>query len=76
MIRAVLQENLSFGLPTRSDANWAVQLQKMVRDMKFLIKKVEGVYYLNVHVHVCCENKGADQLHNYCAADLRLCFRI
>ena len=24
----------------------------------------------------CSENKGADQLHSYCAADLRLCFCI
>ena len=24
----------------------------------------------------CSENKGADQLHGYCEADLRLCFRI
>ena len=24
----------------------------------------------------CSENKGADQLRSYCAADLRLCFRI
>ena len=22
------------------------------------------------------ENKGADQLHSYCEADLRLCFRL
>ena len=42
----------------------------MVRDLKFQIKKVEGLYYL------CGENKGADQLCGYCAADLRLCFRI
>ena len=26
--------------------------------------------------HFCiCENKGADQLHGYCAADKHLCFR-
>ena len=31
---------------------------------------MEGLYYL------CSENKGADQLRSYCAADLRLCFRI
>ena len=30
----------------------------------------EGLYYL------CSENKEADQLHSYCAADLHLCFRI
>ena len=26
--------------------------------------------------YLCSENKGADQLRSYCAADLRLCFRI
>ena len=31
--------------------------------------KVEGLYTL------CSENKGADQLHGYSEADLRLCFR-
>ena len=31
---------------------------------------MEGLYYL------CSENKGADQLHNYYASGLRLCFRI
>ena len=30
----------------------------------------EGFYYL------CSENKGADQLRSYCAADQLLCFRI
>ena len=30
----------------------------------------EGLYYL------CSENKEADQLHSYCAADLHLFFRI
>ena len=55
---------------TRSDTNWAVQSQKMARDLKFRILEVEGVYYLY------SENKGADQLRSYCAADLRLCFRI
>ena len=27
-------------------------------------------------MYLYSENKGADQLPNYCAADLRLCFRI
>ena len=27
-------------------------------------------------IYQCSENKGADQLCNYCTADLRLCFRI
>ena len=31
---------------------------------------MEGLYYL------CSENKGTDQLHSYCAADLSLCLRI
>ena len=40
------------------------------RRLKFWSYEVEGLYYL------CSENKGADQLRNYCAADLSLCFRI
>ena len=60
----------TFSFPTRSDTNHAVQLQNIARDLKFRIKKVEGLYYL------CSENKGADQLRGYCEADLRLCFRI
>ena len=56
------------GFPTRSDTNRAVQSQKMARNFRF--RKVEGLHYL------CNENNGADQLHSYCAADLRLCFRI
>ena len=42
----------------------------MDRSLKFCIKEVKGLYYL------CSENKGADQLHGYREADLRLCFRI
>ena len=42
----------------------------MTRDLKFLIQKVEGLYY------PCSENKGADQLRGDREADLRLCFRI
>ena len=60
----------TFWFPTRSDTNQAVQLQKMARGLKFRILKVEGLYYL------CSENKGADQLHGYREANLRLCFRI
>ena len=33
------------GVSTRSDTNWAVQPKKMVRGLKFWIKKVEGLYY-------------------------------
>ena len=58
------------GFPTRSDANQAVQLQKMARGLKFHILKEEGLNY------PYSENKGADQLHSYCAADLRLCVCI
>ena len=53
-----------------SDTNQVVQLQNIARDLKFRIKKVEGLYYL------CSENKGADQLSGYSEADLHLCFRI
>ena len=60
----------TFWFPTWSDTNQAVQLQKMARDLKFWIKKVEGLPYL------CSENKGADQLRGYHKADLHLCFRI
>ena len=61
---------LTFWFPTWSTTNQAVQLQKMARDVKFGIYKVEGLYYL------CRENKGADQLRGNREADLRLCFRI
>ena len=56
--------------PNRSDTNRAVQAEKIARDGKFWIWKVEELYY------PCSENKGADQLRSYCEADLRLCFRI
>ena len=58
------RENLSSGFPTRSYTNQAVQPQKMVRSLKFWIKKVEEMHYL------CYENKDADQLRSYFAADL------
>ena len=60
----------SSGFPTRSDANRAVQSQKMARGLKFRIQKVEGWFY------PCSENKGADQLRGDREADLHLCFRI
>ena len=44
--------------------------EKMARSLKFLIKEVEGFYYLY------SENKGTDQLCSNFAAELRLCFRI
>ena len=46
-----------------------MQSQKIVRDLKFQILKVEGLYPYS-------ENKGADQLCGHRKADLRLCFRI
>ena len=60
----------TFWFQTWSDTNQAVQLQKMVRGLKFRIKKVEGLPYL------CSENKGPDQVRGYREADLRLCFCI
>ena len=54
--------------PTRFDTNRAVEPQKMARGSKFRICELEGLYY------PCSENKGADQLHSYHEADLRLCF--
>ena len=62
------QENLSSGLPTRRNTNLPVQPVKMATGLKFLIEKVEGFCLL------CSENKGADQLHGCCTADLYLCF--
>ena len=53
-----------------SDTSQAVLSLNMARGLKFLIQKVEGLYY------PCSENKGADQLRSYHEADLRLFFRI
>ena len=64
----MLRENLSLGFPTRSDTNQAVQPQKIARGLKFCTSEVEGLYKL------CSENKGADQLGSYCAADQHLVF--
>ena len=57
--RALSQENLSSGFPTRLDTIQAVQPQKMATDLKFRISEVGGLYYL------CSENKGTDQLCGY-----------
>ena len=46
-------------LVNRSDTNQSVQLQKMVRGLKFWIEEVEGLYYL------FSDNNGADQLCSY-----------
>ena len=64
------EKNLPSVIADQGQQESAVQPQKMARGLKFWIKKEEGLYYL------CCENKGADQLHGYRAADLRLCFYI
>ena len=65
-----MREKQSSVVPTRSDTNRSVQLQKIARSLKFQIQEEEELYYL------FSENKGADQLCNYCEADLRLCFCI
>ena len=54
----------------RPETNRAVQPQKMARGLKFRINVEEGLYY------PYSENKDADQLRIFRAADLRLCFRI
>ena len=59
-----------FGVSTRSNINQAVQPQKMSRGLKIQIYEVEGLYYLS------SENKGADRVRGYHAADLCLCFCI
>ena len=46
----------SSGFPTRSDTNRAVQAKEMARGWKFLVYKVEELYF------PCSENRGADQL--------------
>ena len=65
-----MRENRSSGFPTRSDTNQPVQSQKQARGLKFWLYVEDELYYPN------SENKGTDQLHSYCEADLRLCFRI
>ena len=48
---------------------------KMVIGLKYPIWDEEELYNLSsLIVRVCSENKGADQLHVYREADLRLCF--
>ena len=44
--------------------------QKLATGLKFRIEDEEGLHY------ICSENKGADQLLGYRAADLRLWFHI
>ena len=49
-----MQENQSSGFLNRTDTNWPVQLQKMVRSLIFRIKEEEGLCYLS------SENIGAE----------------
>ena len=63
-------ENWSLGFPTMSDTNWPLQLQKIVRSLKFRVKEEEELHY------PCSKNNGADQLRSCYEADLRLCFGI
>ena len=55
----IVMRNLSSGFLTRTDTNLAVQTQKMVRGLKFLIQEEEGFNYL------CSKHKGADKMHGY-----------
>ena len=63
-----MQETRSSVFPTTTNINRPEQLQKMARSLKFRLKEEEELFY------PCSENKGADQLCDYCTADL--CFRI
>ena len=42
----------------------------MARQLKFWMKNREKLY------NPCSKNKGTHQLHDYCTADLQLCFHI
>ena len=73
--RTLLQNDMSLCVrkPTiwvsdQVDTNSAVLSQKIARSLKFRIYEKEKLYCL------CSENKGTDQLHGYCEADVRLCF--
>ena len=68
MISAAMREILSSRFPTMSNTNQTVLSQKMASGLKVQIKEGEGLCY------ICSENKDADQLHCYLAADLYLCF--
>ena len=52
---------LVFEVPTRSNINRPVHLQKMARNLKFRILGGEELYY------PCSENKYADQLLHLCS---------
>ena len=66
-------ENPTMWFPNRSDSNRAVQALKMARGFFFYLrKKWRNCTYM---YYSCSKNKGADQLHSYCKAELHLCFR-
>ena len=67
------QENLSLRFQGRSDTFRAVPLKMMVRGLKFSDLGSRGIV---LSIILCKENKSADQLGGFLAADLRLCFRI
>ena len=52
--------------PTKSDVKRAIQQQRMARSLQFRVQEAEGLY------NPLSEN----QLQDYHAAELRLCFRI
>ena len=54
---------------TRFNTNRSVQSLEKVATLKFWVEIEEELYNLG------SENKGDDQLHSYCEADLRLCSR-
>ena len=60
--------NPSSGFPTKSDKNRALKPHTVARGLKFHIYEEKGLYYIR------SDNKGADQLCSYTAADLRLVF--
>ena len=66
------RENLSSGFTTRSDTNPAVPPQKVSYRLEISDLESTGI----VPSMYCSENKGTDQLRNYCTADLRLCVCI
>ena len=61
LILAASRENLSSGFSTRSDTNRAAEPQGIDIGLKFRVYDVKGLYY------PCSENKGVNQLRNYCA---------
>ena len=58
------QENLSSGVPNRSNKNQAVQLQETARSLKFRFLEAKEMV------------QSVDQLFGHCTADLHLCFCI